>query len=188
MESSFKDSLRSVHSLEKKTNMPSDLSTPLTKRKQSPTPGQGQDSAPPSTSSKKARIGKKTFTGHTSAPNESTAHTSPSHPSQLAAQKAHVQTTPGKHIPTPQETQAKHQYTPILAPAQQTRSHTKDPAIKSSQNQIFPAAKNNILEDPVIDLLAKVLGEDENETLTILAANDQHKMSKISVQAADQLK
>lgn len=193
MESFFEDSLPSVHSLEKNTNMPSDLSIPFTKRKRSPTPDRGQDSAPPSASPKKARIGKETFTSHASAPDEptdhlTTAHTSPSRSSQLTAQEAHAQTTPGKRIPAPRETQAEHRYTPIPAPVQQTGSHAKDPAMKSSQDQIFPAAENNILEDPVIDLLAEVLGEDENETLTVLAANDRHKMSKTSVQAEDQPK
>lgn len=193
MESFFEDSLPSMHSLEKKTNMPSDLSIPLAKSKRSPSPDRGQDSAPPSASSKKARIGKETFTGHTPAPDEpayhlTTAHAILSCSSHLAAQKAHAQTTPGKHIPAPRETQAEHRYTPIPAPVQQTRSRTKDPAMKSSQERMFPAAENKILEHPVIDLLAEVLGEDENETLTVLAANDRHKMSKTSVQAAGQPK
>ncbi|KAG6362754.1 hypothetical protein INS49_007847 [Diaporthe citri] len=78
--------------------------------------------------------------------------------------------------------------TPIPAPVQQTGSRAKDPAMKSSQDQIVLAAENNILEDPVMDLLAEVLGEDENETLTVLAANDRHTMSKTSVQAVDQPK
>lgn len=173
MESFFEDSLQSVHSLEKKTNMPSDLPIPLPKRKRSPTPDGGQDSAPPRASSKKARIGKKTFTGHTLAPDEPTdyliiAHSSPSRSSQLATQGTHTQTTPGKH-------KAEYRYTPIPAPIQQTWSHAEDPAIKSSQDQIFLAAENNILEDPVINLLAKVLGEDENETLTVLATNNQYE-------------
>lgn len=60
--------------------------------------------------------------------------------------------------------------------------------MKSSQDGIFPAAENNILEDTVIDLLAEVLGEDENETLTVSAANDRHEMSKISVRAVVQPK
>lgn len=60
--------------------------------------------------------------------------------------------------------------------------------MKSSQDGIFPAAENNILEDTVIDLLAEVLGEDENETLTVSAANDRHNMSKISFQAVVQPK
>lgn len=193
LESFFEDSLPSVHSLEKKTNMLSDLSISLAKRKRSPSPDRGQESAPPGASSKKARTGKETFTGHTSAPDEptyhlTTAHTSPSRSSQLAAQEAHAQTTPGKRIPASRETQAEHRYTPIPAPVQQTWSRAKDPAMKSSQERIFQAAENNILEDPVIDLLAEVLGEDENETLTVLAANDRHKMSKTSVQAAVQPK
>lgn len=191
MESLFEDSLPSVHSLEKETNMPSDLPTPLPKRQRSPTPDGGQDSAPPHASPKKARIGEKTFTGHTLAPDEPTdylmvAHTSPSRSSQLATQGTLTQTTPGKHIPALWETQAKYQNTPIPAPVQQIWSHAEDPAIKSSQDQIFPAAENNILEDPVINLLAEALGEDENETLTVSATNDQYKMSKTSVQAVDQ--
>ncbi|KAH8782955.1 hypothetical protein F5883DRAFT_537499 [Diaporthe sp. PMI_573] len=170
-----------------------DLSIPVAKTKRSPTPDRGQDSAPPSASPKKVRIDEETSTGHTSAPDEpvdhlTTARTSPSRSSQLAAQKAHAQTTPGKRIPTPRETQAEPRYTPIPAPFQQRWPRAKIPAMKSSQDRIFPAAANNILEDPVIDLLSGVLGEDENETSTVSAANDRHNMSKTSVQAVGQPK
>lgn len=89
----FEDSLPSVHSLEKTTTMSSDLSFPVAKRKRSPTRDRGRDSASPGASPKKARIGKETSTGHTSATDEpvdhlTTAHTSPSRSSRLAAQKA----------------------------------------------------------------------------------------------------
>ncbi|KAL1861461.1 hypothetical protein Daus18300_008855 [Diaporthe australafricana] len=160
MESFFEDSLPSVHSLKKITMSPN-LSTSIAKRKRSPTPDREQDSAPPSASPKKARIGKETSTGHMSATDEpvdhaTTAHASPSCSSQLAAQK----------VPT-----------------------EKGPAIKSSQDQHFQSSENkNILEHPVIDLFAGVLEEDENETLTVSAANDRHKMNKTSVQAVVQPK
>lgn len=42
------------------------------------------------------------------------------------------------------------------------------------------------MEDPVINLLAEALGEDENETLTVSATNNQYKMSKTLVQAVDE--
>lgn len=60
--------------------------------------------------------------------------------------------------------------------------------MKSTQDRFFPPAENNIFEDPVIDLLAEVLGEDEHKTLTVSVANDRHKMSKASVQAVGQPK
>lgn len=60
--------------------------------------------------------------------------------------------------------------------------------MKSSQDGIFPEAENNILEDPVMDLLAEVLGEDKSKTLTVSAANNQHNTSKTPVQIVSQPK